>query len=128
MGITQPEKYCGQDIARSMLYDINNEISDMAVDGESTSDGIIKIIDCSDTNNMDRISKCAADSCRGNATKGYALVVYVPSIDEVCVFWGHDKDKDLNVGAYSSKSGSIQSSFEGLSLQSIYNWISAEYF
>jgi hypothetical protein len=128
LGITQPEKYCGQDIARSMLYDINNEISDMAVDGESTSDGIIKIIDCSDTNNMDRISKCAADSCRGNATKGYALVVYVPSIDEVCVFWGHDKDKDLNVGAYSSKSGSIQSSFEGLSLQSIYNWISAEYF
>lgn len=133
LGITKPDKYCSQEIARNIYIDVNSEIADMIVNGETItgdvpySNLVVKMVDCSDTNVTDKLSKCVVDSCNGvwtdQKTKGYAIVWYFTDTGECTVFWGHDEKNDLNVGAYSSVSGSLQNDAKGMSLDDIYNII-----
>lgn len=133
LGITKPDKYCSQEIARNIYIDVNSEIADMIVNGETItgdvpySNLVVKMVDCSDTNVTDKLSKCVVDSCNGvwtdQKTKGYAIVWYFTDTGECTVFWGHDEKNDLNVGAYSSVSGSLQKDAKGMSLDDIYNII-----
>lgn len=134
LGITKPDKYCSQEIARQIYIDVNSEIADMIVNGETItgdvpySNLVVKMVDCSDMNVTDKLSKCVVDSCNGvwendQKTKGYAIVWYFTDTGECTVFWGHDEKNDLNVGAYSSVSGSLQNDAKGMSLDDIYNII-----
>ena len=84
---------------------------------------IIRKINCSDTSSSDGITTSVILGCSSYKTKGYAVVWYFTDTGECTVFWGHDEKNDLNVGAYSSVSGSLQNDAKGMSLDDIYNII-----
>lgn len=128
LGITKPDKYCSQEIARQIYIDVNSEIADMIVNGETItgdvpySNLVVKMVDCSDTNATDKLSKCVVDSCNGGwndqKTKGYAIVLYFKDSEECAVFWAHDKSEDKNVGVSDD---SLYENSQGSSLNELYS-------
>ena len=128
LGITQPDKYCSQEIARKIYRDVNSGIADMIVNGETItgdvpySNLVVKMVDCSDTNATDKLSKCVVDSCNGGwndqKTKGYAIVLYFKDSEECAVFWAHDKSEDKNVGVSDD---SLYENSQGSSLNELYS-------
>jgi len=128
LGITKPDKYCSQEIARKIYGDVNSEIADMIVNGETItgdvpySNLVVKMVDCSDTNATDKLSKCVVDSCNDfwndQKTKGYAIVLYFKDSEECAVFWAHDKSEDKNVGVSDD---SLYENSQGSSLNELYS-------
>lgn len=125
LGITQPDKYCSQDNSETIYWGLRGEINDMTINGETITENVAgkhlvaEMIDCSDTSVTDPISKCVVDICSDFETKGWAAVFYYTETGEFVVLWAHDAIFD-NVGAYSSKDGSLQEDLKGYCLSDIY--------
>lgn len=128
VSISDSDKYCSQEIARKIYRDVNSGIADMIVNGETItgdvpySNLVVKMVDCSDTNVTDKLSKCVVDSCNGGwndqKTKGYAIVLYFKDSEECAVFWAHDKSEDKNVGVSDD---SLYENSQGSSLNELYS-------
>lgn len=127
LGITKSQNYCSQKNAETIARALKNDIEDMVASGETiprdvpSKNLVLKIVNCSDMNSLDKINQSVANSCSDFNTKGYAVVAYVTDTEEVFVCWAHDKYADFSVGAYSTISGSLQDNFDGYSLTDIYN-------
>ncbi len=124
--LSESDKNCSQAHAESINACLKNTIEaalDLGVISEDIPSKhlIIRKINCSDTSSSDGITTTVLLSCSSYKTKGYAVVWYFTDTGECTVFWGHDEKNDLNVGASSTVSGSLQNDAKGMSLDDIYN-------